>query len=88
MAGPSSSILKILGTEVQQTLSELAVEAVAHYAAPFQMAQLLGTANEHPVGPDYAVAVTSSYNFGRAASIYGGSNEIQRNVISKAVLGL
>lgn len=86
--GPSSSILKIVGTEVQQALSELAVEAVAYYAMPFQKDHLLGTTNEAPVGPGYAVSVTSSYNFGRAASIYGGSNEIQRNVIAKAVLGL
>lgn len=48
----------------------------------------MGIANEAPVGPAYAVSVTSAYNFGRAASIYGGSNEIQRNVIAKAVLGL
>ena len=87
-AGPSSSTLKIVGTEVQQALSELAVEAAAFYAMPFQREHLIGIANEAPVGPDYAVSVTSAYNFGRAASIYGGSNEIQRNVIAKAVLGL
>ncbi len=86
--GPSSSILKIVGSEIQQSLAELAVEVVAFYALPFQREQLLRLSNEEPVGPDYAVAVTSSYNFGRAASIYGGSNEIQRNVIAKAVLGL
>ena len=87
-AGPSSSTLKIVGTEVQQSLAELAVEAIAFYAQPFQKEQLLGTSNEPPVGPDYGVATASAYNFGRAASIYGGSNEIQRNVIAKAVLGL
>tara|TARA_R110002124_G_scaffold153244_1_gene320248 strand:- start:41752 stop:42951 length:1200 start_codon:yes stop_codon:yes gene_type:complete len=87
-AGPFSSTLKIVGTEVQQALSELAVEAVAFYSMPFQKEHLIGTANEAPVGPGYAVSVTSAYNFGRAASIYGGSNEIQRNVIAKAVLGL
>ena len=86
--GPSSSTLKIVGTEIQQSLAELAVEMVAFYAMPFQKEQLLQLSNEAPVGPDYAVAVSSAYNFGRAASIYGGSNEIQRNVIAKAVLGL
>ena len=44
--------------------------------------------NEPPIGPDYATRAVSHYNFGRAHSIYGGSNEIQRNVIAKAVLGL
>jgi len=87
-AGPSSSALKIVGSEVQQSLAELTVEAVAHYALPFQREQLLGITNEAPVGPDHAVTATSAYNFGRASTIYGGSNEIQRNVIAKAVLGL
>ncbi len=86
--GPEASMLKIVGTEMQQALQTLRVEAVAYYAMPFELDQLKGQANEAPPGPEYAVSAISDYNFGRAASIYGGSNEIQRNVIAKAVLGL
>ena len=87
-AGDAASMLKILGTQVQQSLEELRVEAVQHYALPFDLARISGDTSEPAIGPDYAVRAVSDYNFGRAHSIYGGSNEIQRNVIAKAVLGL
>ncbi|MCB1645918.1 MAG: acyl-CoA dehydrogenase family protein, partial [Pseudomonadales bacterium] len=87
-AGDAASMLKILGTEVQQSLDTLRVEACAWYALPFELAHVDGSADGSPVAPDYAFTAVSDYNFGRASSIYGGSNEIQRNVISKAVLGL
>jgi alkylation response protein AidB-like acyl-CoA dehydrogenase len=86
--GEASSTLKILGTEIQQALQTLRVEAVTHYALPFDVSQIRGETNQPPPGPEYAVTAVADYNFGRAASIYGGSNEIQRNVIAKAVLGL
>ncbi len=86
--GDISSMLKIIGTEVQQALETLRVEAVTYYALPFELAQIRGESNEPAPGPEFAVTAVSDYNFGRAASIYGGSNEIQRNVIAKAVLGL
>lgn len=86
--GAAASMLKILGTEIQQDLQTLRVEAVAHYALPFDLALIRGESNESAPGPDYAVSAVADLNFGRAASIYGGSNEIQRNVIAKAVLGL
>ena len=86
--GDASSALKILGTEIQQTLQMLRVEAVHHYALPFELSHIVGESNEHPHGPDYATTAMSDLCFGRAATIYGGTNEIQRNVIAKAVLGL
>ncbi len=86
--GAAASMLKILGTEIQQDLQTLRVEAVAHYALPFDLALIRGESNEPAPGPEYAVSAVADFNFGRAASIYGGSNEIQRNVIAKAVLGL
>ena len=52
------------------------------------VARLAGQSDEPPIGPDYAPSAMSDYCFGRAHTIYDGSNEIQRNVISKAVLGL
>jgi len=85
MAGPESSILKIKGTEIQQRITELTLEAIGCYAYPD--AHAFGD-NEYPVGPDYAVGQAGHYFNMRKASIYGGSNEIQRNIIAKAVLGL
>lgn len=78
--GPESSILKIRGTEIQQALSELAVEVCGHYAHALNVGM--------PIGNDYAWGVSAKYLYGRAATIYGGSNEVQKNIIAKAVLGL
>ena len=83
--GPESSLLKIKGTEIQQRLTELTLEAVGNYAQPYPRG--LG-GNEFAVGPDYASAAAPVYFNWRKASIYGGSNEIQRNIIAKMVLGL
>ncbi|HTO40852.1 MAG TPA: acyl-CoA dehydrogenase family protein [Rhizomicrobium sp.] len=84
MAGPESSILKIKGTEIQQRITELVLEAVGYYAYP-DAHHLGGNAY---IGPDYALGQAGQYFNMRKTSIYGGSNEIQRNIISKAVLGL
>jgi len=84
MAGPESSILKIKGTEVQQRITELTLEAVGYYGYPDE--RKFGD-NEY-IGPDYALGSAGRYFNMRKASIYGGSNEIQRNIIAKAVLGL
>ncbi|HRE45876.1 MAG TPA: acyl-CoA dehydrogenase family protein [Terricaulis sp.] len=83
--GPESSLLKIRGTEIQQRLTELTLEAVGNYAQPFPRG--LGD-NEFSIGPDYAGPAAPIYFNWRKASIYGGSNEIQRNIIAKMVLGL
>ena len=84
--GPESSILKIKGTELQQSISELFIEMLGYYAHPFLKETELGS-NES-IGPDYAGSAMPHYLNFRKVSIYGGSNEIQRNVISKAILGL
>jgi alkylation response protein AidB-like acyl-CoA dehydrogenase len=84
MAGPESSILKIRGTEIQQRITELTVEAIGYYGYPNERA--LG--HNDNVGPDYALGQAGHYFNMRKTSIYGGSNEIQRNIIAKAVLGL
>jgi alkylation response protein AidB-like acyl-CoA dehydrogenase len=85
MAGPESSILKIKGTEIQQRITELTVEAIGYYAYPYD--RFFGD-NEYPPGPDYAAGASGNYFNMRKTSIFGGSNEIQRNIIAKAVLGL
>ncbi len=96
--GTQGSLLKTRGTETSQRLTELAIEAVGCYAAPFQpQATRPGgpvpgwgalTGNQTPVGPEYAVTAMPKYLNDRAGSIYAGSNEIQRNIMAKAVLGL
>ncbi len=85
--GPESSLLKIKGSEIQQRLTELALEAVGHYGAPYFRGFGEGD-NEHPIGPDYAHRAAPTYFNARKTTIYGGSNEIQRNIIAKMVLGL
>jgi len=85
--GPESSLLKIKGTEIQQRINELALEAVGHYGAPYLRGFPAGD-NRYPIGPDYAHELAPIYFNGRKTSIYGGSNEIQRNIIAKMVLGL
>ena len=84
--GPESSILKIKGTELEQSISELFIEMLGYYAHPFLTEAELGS--NASIGPDYAGSAMPHYLNFRKVSIYGGSNEIQRNVISKAILGL
>jgi alkylation response protein AidB-like acyl-CoA dehydrogenase len=82
--GAESSILKVAGSEIQQRVADLAMEAVGYYALPDD----LGLGDNEAVGPDYARGLAGRYFNLRKVSIYGGSNEIQRNIIAKAVLGL
>ena len=85
--GPESSILKIKGTEIQQRITELTMEAVGNYASPWVPAAEAGD-NYLAIGPDASHGVSQTYFNNRKTSIYGGSNEIQRNIIAKMVLGL
>jgi len=85
--GPESSLLKIKGTEIQQRITELVLEAAGHYGAPYFRAFGHGD-NQHPIGPDHSHRAAPTYFNMRKTSIYGGSNEIQRNIIAKMVLGL
>ena len=86
--GAEASMLKIRGTEIQQRVSELTVEALDHYAHPQVPEQAEPGYNGALVGPWESGYASRSYFSLRAASIYSGSNEIQRNIIAKAVLGL
>jgi pimeloyl-CoA dehydrogenase large subunit len=86
---PASSILKIKGSEIQQNISELLMEAIGPYALPDQFRHTEDDRwNEPPIGPDYAAPLAPTYFNWRKISIYGGSNEIQKNIIAKAILGL
>ena len=84
---PASSILKIKGSELQQATTELLMEAIGPYALPYEPSREEGR-NEPPVGPGYAAPLAPGYFNYRKVSIYGGSNEIQKNIIAKAILGL
>ena len=78
--GPESSLLKIKGTDTQQELSELKVKMAGYYAFPWH--------TEGFVGPEDFAYATQTYNFLRASTIYGGSTEVQKNVVAKMLLGL
>ena len=81
---PASSVLKIKGSEIQQTTTELLMEVIGPFAAPYDVHGDDGS-NETM---DWTAQIAPSYFNNRKVSIYGGSNEIQRNIIAKAVLGL
>ncbi|MBI1330305.1 MAG: pimeloyl-CoA dehydrogenase large subunit [Alphaproteobacteria bacterium] len=85
--GAESSMLKCKGTDLQQAISELSVETLGYYCMPFVRDTFANT-NEPSIGPDFAAPVTPYYFNLRKASIYAGSNEIQHNIMAKAVLGL
>ncbi|WP_076867138.1 pimeloyl-CoA dehydrogenase large subunit [Bradyrhizobium mercantei] len=85
---PASSILKIKGAEIQQATSELLMNVVGPYALPYQSEEDFERRNEPPIGPDWAATIAPAYFNMRKVSIYGGSDEIQKNIIAKVVLGL
>ena len=85
--GPASSMLKTQGTEAMQRIDELAIEIDAHYGAVDQPAAREAASNQAVIGPDHSLVAMARYLNNRAGSIYGGSNEIQRNIMARLVLG-
>ena len=81
--GAESSLLKIKGTEIQQAVQELTMEVAAYFQGV-----LPGAPEADVLGNELGPKAFKSYMYGRASTIYGGSNEVQRNIIAKAVLGL
>ena len=86
MPGPESSLLKIKGTEIAQAIHELQLQLAGSYGGALQAVE--GDLTGEELGHGFAGEARGRYMYGRAATIYGGSNEVQRNVIAKAVLGL
>jgi alkylation response protein AidB-like acyl-CoA dehydrogenase len=86
--GAESSMLKILGSEICQELDDLKRRAAGRYATVHRPEALEDGFNGHPVGPDFTNTAASTYFNDRKVTIYGGSNEIQKNIISKMLVGL
>ena len=86
--GAESSMLKVRGTQIRQEISSLMRRAMGPYALPFVSDALLEGYDGPGVGPAEAAAAATQYFNNRKLSIFGGSNEIQRNIISKMILGL
>ncbi len=86
--GAEASLLKIKGSELQQSLTELLIEAIGYYGFPQDRAAIEHGKNEPPIGPDYAAPLAPQYFNWRKSTIYGGSNEVQRGILAKMVLGL
>ncbi|NKB60240.1 MAG: acyl-CoA dehydrogenase [Alphaproteobacteria bacterium] len=86
--GTVSSLLRVQHSETQQRADTLGIETAAYYAAPYQPEALEVGVNQQPVGPEDAIALMPMYLSNRMKTIAGGSAEIQRNIIAKAILGL
>ncbi|HEY4343584.1 MAG TPA: acyl-CoA dehydrogenase family protein [Parvibaculum sp.] len=86
--GPASSMLKTRGSEMTQVIDELVLEAIAYYGDVDQRSAREPGSNVAAVGPKYGLTAMPRYLNNRAATIYGGSNEIQRGIMAKLVLGL
>ncbi|MBX3446139.1 MAG: acyl-CoA dehydrogenase family protein [Parvibaculaceae bacterium] len=86
--GPASSMLKTRGTEMRQRLDEIAIETIGFYASVDQHDARMPGSNVEPIGPKEGMVFMPTYLNNRAASIYGGSNEVQRGIMAKLVLGL
>ena len=84
--GLEASMLKVKGTIIRQEINDLARRAVGPYALPFASEEVEGQ-NEPPFGPDYAGPLAAQYFNNRKLSIFGGSNEVQRQIIAKTTLG-
>ena len=86
--GALSSVMKLQISNTKQIVSELGLLACEYYSAPFQPAARQYGNNFESIGPSEAVTFVPKYLNDRAATIYGGSNEIQKNIISKQLIGL
>ena len=79
-----ASMLKVRGTELRQAIYALLTEVAGPHCVPFDEAALLDQAGHEPPAPDDLIAVAANYFDARKLSIYGGTNEVQRNLISRA----
>ncbi|WP_371435223.1 acyl-CoA dehydrogenase family protein [Polaromonas sp.] len=88
VAGPETSVLKIVGTQIQQDISELLLEVAGPDSLPFDPAWKSLTGRLEAEGNSFSGPIASNFLDLRKLSIFGGTNEIQRNIIAQRVLGL
>ena len=86
--GTEANLLKIKGSEIQQDIAELIMDAAGRYALAYDAHAWADGTHDDPIGPADAAPLAGVYFNNRKVSIYGGSNEIQRNILAKAALGL
>jgi len=87
-AGALSSLIKVMGTEIGQRFNELSLEIMAEHAFVKQLDALVPGFEGDAIGPSCGLTTMAEYINNRAATIYGGSAEIQRDIIAKRVLHL
>jgi alkylation response protein AidB-like acyl-CoA dehydrogenase len=86
--GSEANMLKVKATELQQSMSELFLEMAAYYSLPYNGFRDMEGVNEPPVGMPEFNGGNEDFLYGRAATIYGGSNEIQKDVMTKILLSM
>ncbi|MES1991593.1 MAG: acyl-CoA dehydrogenase family protein [Pseudomonadota bacterium] len=86
--GAAASMIKLTGADTNQRITELGVEAISYYAQPDVTEARTWGSNVAPVGAPHTLMVMPKYLNTRAQTIFGGSNEVQHNIMAKLVLGL
>jgi len=86
--GSEANGLKIKATELQQSMSELFLEIAAYYSLPYHGFRNMEGVNEPPIGMPEFTGGNEDFLYGRAATIYGGSNEIQKDVMAKILMAM
>jgi hypothetical protein len=86
--GPESSLQKNTMVDIGQTLETLLLEAIDYYGMPHANLISMNGHDDPWPAPQYAETITARYLNGRAASIFGGAREVQKNIVAKVVLGL
>ena len=85
VGGVAASIKKMLASQKAQDIAELSVDSIGVYAAADQRAALGARPTEAPIGPDHALTVMTRHLNGRASTVYGGSNEVQHNILARLI---
>jgi alkylation response protein AidB-like acyl-CoA dehydrogenase len=83
-----AGLLKIRGSEIQQRYTELMMQAAGPYALPMMREAMAAGWQGEAVGADYCASLAGTYFNYRKTTIYGGSNEVQRNIIAQQLLGV